>query len=61
VTATFALYFIPIWLAAAAVNMWVGVSRADYSVAEEFPIFLVVFAIPAAAVAGFLRWRFSRG
>lgn len=60
VTATSALYFIPIWLVAAAVNFWVGVSRAGYSVAEEFPIFLMVFAIPAA-VAAVLWWRFSRG
>ena len=43
-----ALWFIPIWLVCAAVNMWVGVSRAGYSVAAEFPIFLIVFAVPAA-------------
>jgi hypothetical protein len=50
--------FIPVWLAAALINMWIGVSRAGYSVAEEFPIFLVIFAIPAA-VAAFLWWKFS--
>jgi hypothetical protein len=60
VVATSALYFIPIWLVAAAINMWVGVSRAGYSVAQEFPIFLIVFAIPAA-VAAFLWWKLSRG
>jgi hypothetical protein len=59
VMAMAALYHIPIWLVAAAINMWVGVSKAGYSVAEEFPIFLVIFAIPAA-VAAFLWWRFSR-
>jgi hypothetical protein len=59
VVALSALYFIPIWLLAAAVNMWVGVSRAGYSVAQEFPIFLVVFAIPAAAAA-LVWWKFSR-
>lgn len=58
--ATSALYFIPIWLIVSGVNMWVGVSRAGYSVAEEFPIFLVVFAVPAAT-ATFLWWSYSRG
>jgi len=52
--------FIPVWLIAAGVNLWVGVARAGYSVADEAPIFLLVFAVPAAA-AGFLWWRFSRG
>jgi hypothetical protein len=55
---TAAKVFIPVWLLAALVNLWVGVSRAGYSVAEELPYFVVVFAIPAA-VAGFLWWRFS--
>src|SRR3989475_1940476 len=36
--------FIALWLVAAGINMWVGVSKAGYSVAEEAPIFLVVFA-----------------
>jgi len=53
-----ALIFIPIWLGAAAINMWLGVSRAGYSVAEELPVFLLVFAIPAA-VALFVWWKFS--
>jgi hypothetical protein len=50
--------FIPVWLLAALANMWMGVARAGYSVAEEFPIFLVIFSIPAAA-SGFLWWRYS--
>ena len=53
-----ALIFIPIWLGAAAINMWLGVSRAGYSVAEELPVFLLVFAIPAV-VASFVWWKFS--
>jgi hypothetical protein len=57
-TATAAKLFIPVWLAVALINMWLGVSRAGYSVAEELPIFLVIFAIPAA-VAAFIWWRFS--
>src|SRR3989442_9226322 len=40
--------FIALWLVAAGINMWFGVSKAGYSVAEEAPIFLVVFAVPAA-------------
>jgi hypothetical protein len=56
--ATAARWFIPVWLIGAAINMWIGVARAGYSVAEEAPIFLVVFAVPAA-VAVFLAWRLS--
>jgi hypothetical protein len=52
--------FLPLWLIAAAVNMWMGVSRAGYSIREEAPIFLVVFALPAA-LALLLLWKFSRG
>jgi hypothetical protein len=50
--------FLPLWLVAAGVNMWLGVSRAGYSVAEEAPVFLVVFGVPAA-VAAVLWWRFA--
>ena len=57
-TSTAAKLFLPVWLAVALINMWLGVSRAGYSVAEELPIFLVIFAIPAAA-AVFVWWRFT--
>ncbi|WP_408953127.1 hypothetical protein [Lysobacter sp. Hz 25] len=52
--------FLPLWLIGAAINLWVGVARAGYSVAEELPIFLVVFAGPAV-VALLLWWKLSRG
>jgi hypothetical protein len=52
-------WFIPVWLVAAAVNMWIGVTRAGYSVAEEAPIFLIVFAVPAA-VALLVAWALTR-
>ena len=52
-------WFIPVWLVAAAVNMWIGVSRAGYSVAEEAPIAVVVFAVPAA-VALLVAWAVTR-
>lgn len=57
-TITAAKIFIPVWLAVALFNMWVGVSRAGYSVAEELPVLVVIFAIPAVA-AGFVWWRFQ--
>lgn len=50
--------FVPAWLLVAAVNMWVGVAHAGYSAREEFPILLLVFAVPAV-VAGFAVWRLS--
>jgi hypothetical protein len=53
-----ALYFLPVWLAAAGINMWVGVTKG-YTVGEEAPIFAVIFALPAAA-ALFVWWRLSR-
>jgi hypothetical protein len=54
--ATALLVFLPLWLIGAAINMYIGVKRAGYSVADEAPIFLVVFAIPAAT-ALVLRWK----
>jgi hypothetical protein len=55
---TGAKLFIPLWLIGAGVNMWLGVSQAGYSAAEEFPIFLAIFGLPAAA-AGVLWWALS--
>lgn len=51
--------FIPIWLIVSVTNLWVGVTKAGYSVREEFPILLVVFAVPAVA-AGIAIWRLAR-
>jgi hypothetical protein len=48
--------FIPLWLVGAGINMWVGVARAGYSVAEEAPIFLVVFAVPAVVALLLVRF-----
>jgi len=50
--------FIPLWFLLAAVNLWIGVSRGGYSVAEETPIFLLIFAVPAA-VAALAWWKFG--
>lgn len=49
--------FVVLWLAIALVNMWVGVAKAGYSVAEELPILALIFGVPAA-VAILARWKF---
>lgn len=54
-----ALWFIPLWLIAAAANLYVGVSRAGYSVADETPIFLLIFSVPAI-VAIVIWWRLKQ-
>lgn len=50
--ARWAVIFIPVWLVLAAINLWVGVSHAGYTVMEEMPIFLVVFGGPAIIAIG---------
>ena len=54
-----AKFFVLLWLAVALVNMWVGVTKAGYSVRDELPILLLVFAVPAL-VAGVAIWRLAR-
>jgi hypothetical protein len=49
--------FSTIWCVVAAVNRWIGVAQAGYSFAEEFPIFLLIFLVPAAA-AIVIKWTF---
>ena len=46
-----------LWLAATATNMWIGVAKAGYSIADELPILLLLFLVPAA-VAVLVRSRF---
>ena len=48
--------YVALWLIIAGANMWVGVARAGYSVAEELPIFLLIFGLPVAA-ALVLKWK----
>ena len=52
--ATAALLFLPLWLVGAGINMYMGVEQAGYSVAEEVPMFLLVFAVPA--IAALIVW-----
>lgn len=50
--------FMALWLAAASFNMWVGISHAGYSLREELPIMLLLFALPAS-VAVIVHWKFA--
>lgn len=53
--ASMALMFIPLWLLLAASNMAAGVHQAGYTVAEEWPVFLLVFSVPA--LPAWWLWR----
>ena len=43
-----------------SVNMWLGVSKAGYTVADEAPVFALVFDVPAG-VAAVVWWLSARG
>jgi hypothetical protein len=49
--------YVALWLVIAAFNMWTGVAKAGYSVAEELPVFALILLVPVA-VAILVRWRF---
>jgi hypothetical protein len=51
------LVFVAVWFVVAAINMGVGVLRAGYTIAEEMPIFLLIFGLPVA-VAALVNWKF---
>jgi hypothetical protein len=57
--ATGAKAFVPAWLIVASLNLWVGVSRAGYTVMQELPILVANFAVPAA-IAVLAAWQVSR-
>ena len=48
--------FVILWLAISAANLWVGVTKAGYTLSEEFPIFLLIFLAPTA-LAVILKWK----
>lgn len=50
--------FVPLWLVLCAVNLWIGVSKAGYSLADEGPVFAGVFGA-LAGIAACFYWRFS--
>ena len=47
--------FVPLWFVASAANMWAGVSRAGYTIAQEAPVFGVVFVAPVS-IALAIMW-----
>ncbi|KPF64228.1 hypothetical protein IP69_18840 [Bosea sp. AAP35] len=50
--------FLPLWLLASLVNLWVGVNHAGYTLLQEMPFFTLVFGLPAGfAILLFLRFR----
>lgn len=53
-----ALWFIVVWLIATGFNLSIGV-RHGYSVADELPIALLVFGVPAA-IAAVVWFRLTR-
>jgi hypothetical protein len=48
--------FVVIWFAIALTNMWVGVAKAGYSVAEELPVLALIFGVPTV-IAVLARWK----
>jgi hypothetical protein len=56
VVATAMKCFLGLWLIATLVNMWFGVSKAGYSIKDEAPMALLVFAVPAI-VSILIWWR----
>lgn len=50
------IFYVVLWIVIAGANMWVGVAKAGYPVAEELPIFALILGVPAA-VAIVLKWK----
>ena len=48
--------FLPAWLLLCLANLWVGVNKAGYTVAQELPILLANFAVPTALAMALLWW-----
>lgn len=55
-----AKWFLPVWAAVALTNMWVGVTRAGYTLMQEAPILAIVLLVPAA-VAVLVIWQVGKG
>ena len=53
---TATVIFVAAWFMVAAANMGFGILRAGYSFGEEFPIFLLIFAVPVL-IAVFVKWK----
>ncbi|HLV86675.1 MAG TPA: hypothetical protein VKV39_06825 [Candidatus Sulfotelmatobacter sp.] len=48
--------FLVLWLIGTLLNLWIGVSRAGYSIRDELPIALLIYAVPAI-VAIIFWWK----
>jgi hypothetical protein len=48
--------FIPVWAIASVINLTVGVVSAGYTIAQELPILVVVFGVPATAALLIIRF-----
>lgn len=48
--------FMAPWLIVTLINLWFGVSRAGYTVRDETPVALIVFAVPASAAIA-IWWK----
>jgi hypothetical protein len=53
--------FILPWLAAAVINMVIGVYWAGVPISTELPVLAVVFGVPAAVAWYLARWLRARG
>jgi hypothetical protein len=51
--------FLVVWFFLALYNLWAGVRGAGYSFAEELPIFLIIYIIPAG-IAAFVWWKLAK-
>jgi hypothetical protein len=58
VVATAIKCFLVLWRIVTLVNMWVGVSKAGYSIKDEVPMAVLVFAVPAM-ISILIWWRSS--
>ncbi|MEQ1648044.1 MAG: hypothetical protein ABL898_05600 [Hyphomicrobiaceae bacterium] len=52
------LAFLIVWLLVTIGNVWVGVTQAGYTIAQELPINTVVYSVPA--FAAFLVRKFCK-
>jgi hypothetical protein len=51
--------FMPVWFVVTLVNMYIGVTRAGYTVMDELPILALAFAVPAV-IAAVVIWQFAK-
>ncbi|MFE3838409.1 hypothetical protein [Pseudogemmobacter sonorensis] len=53
-------WFVQVWAGLALANLWIGVTKAGYTIAQELPVLIPVFAVPVA-VAALVIWQAGRG